>query len=154
MLDAHPGERILELGVGTGYYSLDLAAWVGDMGSIELFDIQQEMLDHVTRRSRERGMTNLVPTRGDATELPYADGCMDAVVLITVLGEISDREAALAEIARVLKPGGRLVVGELLGDPHFTTPAAVARLGAGAGLLLEQRSGPWVGSFSLLRKPR
>ena len=153
VLDPRPGERILELGVGTGYYSLDLAEWAGAAGTIELFDLQPEMLDHVIRRAEERGLTNLLPTQGDATELPYEDGSIDAVVLIAVLGEIPDRGAALAQIARVLKPGGRLVVGELFGDPHFTTPRQVARLGAGAGLLLEQRSGPWAGSFSLLRKP-
>lgn len=154
VLDARPGERILELGVGTGYYSLDLAEWVGAAGTVELFDLQQAMLDHVMGRVGERGLDNLVPTRGDATELPYADASMDAVVLTAVLGEIGDRDAAMAQIARVLKPGGRLVVGELFGDPHFTAPATVARLGADAGLALERRSGPWLGSFSLLRKPR
>lgn len=147
------GERILELGVGTGYYSLGLAEWVGVAGTVELFDLQQEMLDHVTERAEERGIANLVPTRGDATALPYEDGSLDAVVLIAVLGEIPDREAAMAEIARVLRADGRLVVGELLGDPHFTSPGQVEQLGTGAGLVFEQRSGPWIGSFSLLRKP-
>lgn len=146
-------ERILEVGVGTGYYSLDLAAWVGGAGTVELFDLQDEMLSHVMERAEERGLGNLVPTQGDATELPYEDSSMDAVVLTAVLGEIPDREAAIAQIARVLRPGGRLVVGELFGDPHFTTPAEVARLGEAAGLVLEERSGPWIGSFSLLRKP-
>jgi len=147
------GERILELGVGTGYYSLDLAEWVGSSGTIELFDIQQEMLDHVMGRAGDAGLTNLVPTQGDAVSLPYPDGSMDAVALTTVLGEIPDREAAIAEIARVLKPGGRLVVGELFGDPHFTTPRTVERLGSAAGLFCEERSGPWLGSFTRLGKP-
>jgi len=147
------GERILEVGVGTGYYSLDLAEWTGAAGTIELFDLQREMLDHVLRRADERGVANLIATEGDATALPYDAGSMDAVVLTAVLGEIPDRQAAMNEIARVLRPGGRLVVGELFGDPHFTTPPEVERLGRAAGLTLENRSGPWVGSFSLLRKP-
>lgn len=142
----------MELGIGTGYYTLDLAEWVGD-GTIEAFDLQQEMLDHVMGRVTERGLRNVTPTRGDARELPFEDGSMDAVVLTAVLGEIPDREAALAEIARVLRPGARLIVGELFGDPHFTTPGAVERLGRDAGLVLEERSGPWIGSFSRLRKP-
>jgi ubiquinone/menaquinone biosynthesis C-methylase UbiE len=146
------GERILELGVGTGYYSLDLAEWVGD-GTIELLDLQQEMLDHVMGRASERDVGNLVPTRGDATALPYEDASMDAIVLTAVLGEIPDREAAMAEITRVLRPGGRLIVGELLGDPHFTSPGAVERLGAAAGLSVEERSGPWIGSFTRLVRP-
>lgn len=147
------GERFLELGIGTGYYTLDLAEWVGAAGRIEIFDLQQEMLDHVLERAHERGVSNLIPTRGDATRLPYTDASMDAVLLTAVLGEIPDRGAAVSEIARVLRPGGRLIVGELFGDPHFTTPGEVGRLGTAAGLVVEERSGPWIGSFSLLRKP-
>lgn len=147
------GERTLELGIGTGYYSFDLAEWVGGAGTIELCDLQPEMLDHVMERAREREVSNLVPTQADAVALPYEDDSMDAVVLTTVLGEIPAREAAMREIARVLRPGGRLVVGELLGDPHFQTPATVERLGTDAGLFLEERSGPWAASFTRLGKP-
>lgn len=145
-------ERILEIGPGTGYYTLDLAVWVVG-GSVSILDIQQKMVDHTMRRADEQGLDNIVPTQGDATALPYEPESFDAVVLTTVLGEIPDREAAMSEIARVLRPGGRLVVGELFGDPHFTTPSEVDRLGTEAGLELEQRSGPWLGYFARLRKP-
>jgi protein-L-isoaspartate O-methyltransferase len=151
LLAPEPGERVLEIGPGTGYYTLDLAGWV-DRGEVAIFDIQQEMLDHTMQRAGETGVDNVIPTRGDARELPYEDASFDAVVLITVLGEIPDREAAIAEVARVLRPGGRLVVGELFGDPHYTTPAEVERLGGLVGLTLERRSGPWLGYFALLRK--
>ena len=147
------GERIVELGVGTGYYSLDLAEWVGSAGTLHLLDLQQEMLDHVMERAGGRELPNLVATRADATAMPYPDGSMDAVVLTAVLGEIPDRAGAMREIARILRPGGRLVVGELFGDPHFTTPATVLRLGTEAGLFCEERSGPWIGSFTRLSKP-
>jgi ubiquinone/menaquinone biosynthesis C-methylase UbiE len=149
VLAPEPGERVLEIGPGTGYYTLDLADWVGP-GAIEIFDLQQEMLDHTMRRAGETGLTNVVPTQGDATGLPYDDGSMDAVVLITVLGEIPDQDAAMSEIARVLRPGGRLVVGELLGDPHYTSPGALERRGAAAGLRLDERSGPAFGYFARL----
>jgi ubiquinone/menaquinone biosynthesis C-methylase UbiE len=150
VLDPRPGERILEIGPGTGYYTLDLAGWVGPDGSVEIFDLQQEFLDHTLGRAAERGLTNVVPTLGDATSLPYDDESVDAVVLTAVLGEIPDRPAAMREIARVLKPGGRLVVGELFGDPHFTTLGALGRLGEAAGLLVAGRSGPPFGYFARL----
>jgi ubiquinone/menaquinone biosynthesis C-methylase UbiE len=150
VLDPRPGERILEIGPGTGYYTLDLAGWVGPDGSVEIFDLQQEFLDHTLGRAAERGLTNVVPTLGDATSLPYDDESVDAVVLTAVLGEIPDRAAAMREIARVLKPGGRLVVGELFGDPHFTTLGALGRLGEAAGLLVAGRSGPPFGYFARL----
>ncbi|HVO53532.1 MAG TPA: methyltransferase domain-containing protein [Solirubrobacterales bacterium] len=151
VLRPEAGERLLEVGVGTGYYSLELAEWVAPGGTLELFDLQQEFLDHVMRGAAERDLANLVPTRGDATALPYGDASVDAVVLTAVLGEIPGREAALAEIRRVLKPDGRLVVGELFGDPHFTTAAALECLGAGAGLAVAERSGNWFGYFARLQ---
>jgi ubiquinone/menaquinone biosynthesis C-methylase UbiE len=145
-----PGERLLEVGVGTGYYSHDLAEWVGPEGTLELFDLQQEFLDHVMRGAPERGLSNMVPTQGDATALPYEDASVDAVILTAVLGEIPDSGAALREIRRVLKPDGRLVVGELFGDPHFTTRASLERMGAEAGLELVERSGNWLAYFARL----
>ena len=154
VLDPRPGERILEIGPGTGYYTLDLAGWIGPDGSVEIFDLQQEFLDHTLERAAERGLTNVVPTQGDATSLPYDDDSVDAVVLTAVLGEIPDRAAAMREIARVLKPGGRLVVGELFGDPHFTTLGALGRLGEAAGLLVAGRSGPPFGYFARLEPPQ
>jgi len=150
VLRPQPGERLLEIGVGTGYYSLDLAGWVAPDGKLELFDLQQEFLDHVMRAAGERGLTNLVPTRGDATQLPFEDASIDAAVLTAVLGEIPDSAAALREVRRVLKPDGRLVVGELFGDPHFTTRASLERMGAAEGLQLAERSGNWFGYFARL----
>lgn len=150
VLRPEPGERLLEIGVGTGYYSLDLAEWVGPDGTLELFDLQQEFLDHVMGRAPERGLANLVPTQGDATALPYEDASMDAVILTAVLGEIPDTAAALGEIRRVLEPSGRLVVGELFGDPHFTTLASLKAQAAAADLAYAEHSGNWFAYFARL----
>jgi ubiquinone/menaquinone biosynthesis C-methylase UbiE len=145
------GETVLEIGPGTGYYTLDLAEWVAPEGRVEIFDLQREFLDHTVRRAGERGLGNVFPTQGDATALPYEDASMDAVVLNAVLGEIPEPVAALGEVRRVLKPAGRLLVGELFGDPHFTTQAALRRQGADAGLSYEWHSGYWFGYVARLR---
>jgi ubiquinone/menaquinone biosynthesis C-methylase UbiE len=150
VLRPEPGERLLELGVGTGYYSCELAEWIAPDGTLELFDLQREFLDHTMRAANERGLMNLVPTQGDATQLPYEDASIDGVILTAVLGEIPDRAAALREIRRVLKPSGRLVVGELFGDPHFTRRSSLRQLGAEAGLKLVGSSGPAFGYFARL----
>jgi ubiquinone/menaquinone biosynthesis C-methylase UbiE len=150
VLQPQPGERLLELGVGTGYYTCELAEWVAPEGTLELFDLQQEFLDHTMRAAAARGLTNLVPTQGDARQLPYEDNSIDGVILTAVLGEIPDRTAALREIRRVLKPEGRLLVGELFGDPHFTSRGSLQRLGAEAGLHLVEVSGPAFGYFARL----
>jgi ubiquinone/menaquinone biosynthesis C-methylase UbiE len=152
VLRPQPGERLLELGVGTGYYSCELAEWIAPAGTLELFDLQQKFLDHTIQAATQRGLTNLVPTQGDATNLPYEDVSIDAVILTAVLGEIPDRAAALREIHRVLKPNGRLVVGELFGDPHFTSRKSLRQLGAEAGLDLSESSGPPFGYFARLNR--
>ena len=150
ILEPAPGERVLEVGPGTGYYSLDVAEWIGPDGRLDVFDLQQEMLDHTTRRAGERGLTNVVATQGDARELPYDDASFDAAFLVTVLGEIPDQSAALAELRRVLRPAGRLVVGELFGDPHMVTLGALRERAEGAGLRFERRVGTWMGYFARL----
>jgi ubiquinone/menaquinone biosynthesis C-methylase UbiE len=150
VLRPQPGERLLELGVGTGYYSCELAEWIAPEGTLELFDLQPKFLDHTMRAASERGLTNLIPTQGDATQLPYEDNSIDGAILTAVLGEIPNQAAALEEIHRVLKPNGRLIVGELFGDPHFTSRGSLERLGTDAGLELVESSGPAFGYFARL----
>jgi len=150
ILEPEPGERVLEVGPGTGYYTIDLAEWVGAHGSVEIVDIQQEMLDHTVRRARERGLWNVEATRADARELPYDPDSFDAAVMITVLGEVPDQDEALRAVTRVLRPGGRLVVGELFGDPHMVTLGSLRRRAEAAGLRFERRVGPRLGYFARL----
>jgi len=153
VLAPQPGERILEVGPGTGYYSVDVAEWVSPGGQLDIFDLQQEMLDHTMRRAREAGIENVAARQGDARELPYEDATFDAAYLVAVLGEIPDQDAALRELTRVLRPGGRLVVGELFGDPHMVTAGALRARAQAAGLQFERRVGPPFGYFGVLVRP-
>jgi ubiquinone/menaquinone biosynthesis C-methylase UbiE len=143
-----PGERLLEIGPGTGYYALHVADWLGPGGQLDVFDLQQEMLDHTLKGAGERGLQNIVPARGDARALPYDSDTFDGAYLVTVLGEIPDQEAALRELARVVKPDGRVVVGELLGDPHWVSPAKLRTRAHASGLRFERRLGSPVGYFA------
>jgi ubiquinone/menaquinone biosynthesis C-methylase UbiE len=145
------GERLLEVGPGTGYYALPVAEWLGPDGTLDIFDLQQDMLDHTTGRARQAGLTTLVATQGDARALPYPDDVFDGAYLVAVLGEIPDQDAALRELARVVRPGGRVVVGEVIGDPHWVSPAALERRAGAAGLRLERRVGSPLGYFAVLR---
>lgn len=146
VLEPRPGERMLEVGPGTGYYTLAVAEWIAP-GELDIFDLQQEMLDHTMRRADERGVANVIPAQGDVRRLPYPDASFDAAYLVTVLGEVPDQDAALRELARVLKPGGRLVVGELFGDPHWVSPQALRSRAEAAGLTFERRIGSLLGYF-------
>lgn len=153
-LDPRPGERLLEVGPGTGYYSVPVAHWLGPDGHLALFDLQQEMLDHTLRRARERSVAGRMrATQGDARSLPFGDDEFDGAYIVCALGEIPDQDAALRELARVVRPGGRVVVGELAGDPHMVTAGALRRRAERAGMAFERRVGPALGYFARLSVP-
>jgi ubiquinone/menaquinone biosynthesis C-methylase UbiE len=149
-LAPHPGETILEVGPGTGYYTLPVAQALAPNGTLHILDLQQQMLDHTAGRAKEAGVENIEPRQGDARQLPYADGTFDAAFLVAVLGEVPEQDAALRQLTRVLRPDGRLVVGELFGDPHMVTERALRRRAATAGLRFERRVGPPFGYFAVL----
>jgi ubiquinone/menaquinone biosynthesis C-methylase UbiE len=151
ILEPARGERVLEVGPGTGYYALPVASWLAPEGRLDVLDVQQEMLDHTLRRAAEEGVENISPTRGDAREMPYHDGIFDAAFLVTVLGEIPDQDAALRELSRVVKPGGRIVVGELFGDPHMVTHRALRERASAAGLGVERKLGGRLWHYTRLR---
>ena len=151
ILEPRPGERLLEVGPGTGYYSLPVAGWLWPGGSLDVVDVQQEMLDHTLRRSREEGIDNITPALADALDLPFADDAFDGAYLVTVLGEIPDQDAALRELRRVVRPGGRIVAGELFGDPHMVTHAALARRAEAAGLRVDRKLGGPLWHFTRLQ---
>ncbi|MBV9453059.1 MAG: class I SAM-dependent methyltransferase [Rubrobacter sp.] len=142
ILAPQAGERILEVGPGTGVFSIPVAQCLAPGGTLEVFDIQQVMLDHTLRVAAEQNVSNIVATQGDARHLPYADGTFDAAFMVTVLGEIPDQDAALGELRRVLKPGGRLVVGEFMFDVHAVPLGLLKRRAERHGFRFERRVGP------------
>src|ERR671918_1550083 len=127
ILEPEPGERLLEIGPGTGYHSLPVARWISPKGTLEIVDVIPEWLDHTVREAERQGLANVVPTRADATSLPFEDRSFDSAFLVQVLGEVPDQEAALRELRRVVKPGGRVVVGESVLDPHVVTRRVLRR---------------------------
>jgi len=140
LLQPRAGEHMLEIGPGTGLQSLHVAPQLGVGGQLSIVDVQEQMLAHVLGRAEERSIANITAHQADARALPFTDAQFDAAYLVTVLGEIPGRLAAMTELRRVLKPGGRLVVGEFA-DRHHVTLATLVRLANDAGLHLVRRSG-------------
>lgn len=114
-----PGQTVLELGPGPGYYSLEASRMLGPSGRLLCLDLQRGMLDILAGRIAEAGGRNAALAVADATRLPLQPASVDRAFLVTVLGEVPDQPAALAELRRVLKPGGLLGFSESLGDPDI-----------------------------------
>jgi SAM-dependent methyltransferase len=141
LLAPRPGERIFELGPGIGVHALPLAATLLPGGVLHVLDIQQAMLDHLTRRARRAGVTNIETTALDGQRLPYASSTFDGAYLIDELGEMPDARATLRDLRRILKPDGRLVVGEHFVDPDFVSLRSLESQARDAGFTLETRRG-------------
>jgi SAM-dependent methyltransferase len=136
-----PGERVLELGPGPGAFTVDAARRVGPEGRLIAVDIQPEMIAHVEARVREAGLDNVETHVRSAYELPLEDDSVDRAFLVAVLPEILDRARALAELRRVLKPGGVLSVTEQFSDPDYLFPGETLREVEAAGFYYENRCG-------------
>jgi ubiquinone/menaquinone biosynthesis C-methylase UbiE len=134
-LDVRPGMRILDAGCGPGRLTVPLARAVGPEGRIDAVDIQPQMLDQARTRVSAAELTNVDFIEHALGSGGLADGVYDRATLVTVLGEISDRRAALIEIFRSLKPGGTLSVTEILFDPHYQRRATVELLAREAGFV-------------------
>jgi ubiquinone/menaquinone biosynthesis C-methylase UbiE len=153
LLGIRPGERVLEIGPGTGLQALHVAGLLGGEGRLDIIDIQEQMLDHVMSRAQAAGITSITAAKADARQLPFPSATFDAAYLVTVLGEIPDPSAAVRELRRVLKPAGRLVVGEFL-DRHYVPLVDLIGYGNAAGLELSGRLGPPLAYLARLRPDR
>jgi ubiquinone/menaquinone biosynthesis C-methylase UbiE len=124
LLDISAGERVLDVGCGSGAVTRDLARRVGERGLAVGLDPSPELLAVARELAEEAGLRDRVELReGNALRLPFPDGSFDVVVCATVLSHVPEGEAAIPELARVLRPGGRLGVFDFDADMTiFTHP--------------------------------
>jgi len=115
-----PGMQVLDIAGGTGDLAREFAAAVGDSGRVVLTDINEAMLRVGRDRLMDRGVA-LPTVVCDAEQLPFGDATFDLVSVAFGLRNMTHKETALAEMARVLRPGGRLLVLE------FSRPAGPLR---------------------------
>ncbi len=110
-LGVAPGERILDVGCGPGFYVAELLEHVGSDGSVVGIDSSQPMLAVAAHRSQ--GHDNVAFHEADATSLPVENASFDAALSVQVLEYVAEVPAALAEMYRALRAGGRLVVWDV-----------------------------------------
>jgi len=138
--DLHEGETVLDLGSGGGADVLISARRVGPTGKAIGIDMTDEMIDLARANAAQAGVHNVEFIKGYLEELPLPDASVDVVISNCVINLAADKTVVLREAARVLRPGGRLAVSDVIADPDLNEATAAdmaAWTGCIAGALTE-----------------
>jgi ubiquinone/menaquinone biosynthesis C-methylase UbiE len=141
------GQKVADLGAGTGYFSVRLAKAVGATGRVYAVEIEPNLVEHIRERAEESGLGQLTAVLATPDDAKLPPGQIDLVLICDTWHHIDDRIRYLQRLARALRPSGRIAVvdykeGELpVGPPpaHKLSEKAVAEEFAGAGWTLESR---------------
>lgn len=156
------GESVADLGAGTGYFAIPMAAEVGPAGHVFAVDVAPEMLARLQSKLAEAGIQNVQCFEGEASCTSLASACADVVFMANVWHEFDDHAAVLAEALRILKPGGRIAILDWRPDAEpdhgppighrIASSAAKASLEA-ASLIIEFAGNVGRYSWLLIGKP-
>ena len=140
-LGVEEGMSLLEIGPGPGTFTFEAARQVGEDGCVYAIDIQESILTSLNKKIDQQGVRNIIAEQASAYELPYPEGYFDRVYMVAVLGEIPDKQRALAEFKRILKDDGFLAIGEFLPDPDYPRKSTVTAWCQEAGFVLAETYG-------------
>ncbi len=126
-LDLRPGQHVLEVGGGTGTWTLPLAERVAPHGRVASIELQRGMLLQQARRLEGAAGRPIHLHQANALDLPFADASFDRALMVAVLPMLPDKQRALREVRRVLRPGGLLAVSEELIEPEYVPLAVTER---------------------------
>jgi ubiquinone/menaquinone biosynthesis C-methylase UbiE len=138
--DLHEGETVLDLGSGAGADVLISARRVGPTGKAIGLDMTDEMLELARANAAEAGLTNVEFVKGYIEDMPLPDASVDVIISNCVINLAGDKHKVLTEAARVLRPGGRFAVSDVIAAPDMdaaTRADMAAYTGCIAGALTE-----------------
>ncbi len=152
-LELAQGMSVVDVGCGPGRVTIPVACAVGQTGEVVALDIQAGMLQQTHEKARAANLTNITFLESGIGEKKLRHNKFDRALLVTVLGEIPNQEAALKEIFDVLKPGGMLSVTEIIFDPHFQRRSTVRKLAGAVGFREKKTFGSCIAYTLNLEKP-
>jgi ubiquinone/menaquinone biosynthesis C-methylase UbiE len=127
------GMKILEVGPGSGFFTFELAKYVGPPGHVYAVDIEPKMISLLEKRIKREEIKTITPKVASAYEIPLPNNSVDLVFMGGVLGEIPDKQRALREMQRVLRREGFVAVMECLIDPDYPRRKTMRRWFEDAG---------------------
>ncbi len=136
------GETVLDLGSGAGFDCFLASRAVGEKGKVIGVDMTEEMLERAAANARKGGYSNVEFRRGEIEALPVEDGSVDAVISNCVINLVPNKDKAFREAFRVLRPGGRLMVSDIVlrrSLPDFVKESIQAYVGCLAGAVSKER---------------
>jgi len=139
-LDLKDNFDVLEIGPGPGYFSIGIAR-VLSKGKLVLADIQQEMLDYSKKRIDKKGLKNVEYKLCNGRTLEFRDESFDRIFMVTVIGEVENKNEYLSEIYRILKKEGILSISELAGDPDKMSVEEIKELAGMNGFKTKMQFG-------------
>jgi SAM-dependent methyltransferase len=131
--DIRPGETVLDIGCGGGIDTIIAAHRTGPGGTVIGLDFLPEMIDRTRTAAAETGMTNIVTLEGEMEAIPCPDDSVDLIISNGVINLSARKARAMAECARVLRPGGRLCVSDLTVEQDGLPPEVLTQPAAWAG---------------------
>jgi ubiquinone/menaquinone biosynthesis C-methylase UbiE len=152
-LDLRAGMNVLDAGCGPGRLTIPVAQIVVPCGEVTAVDLQEGMLSEVQERAHATHLTNIWFLQAGLGGGRLERNHFDRAVMVTVLGEIPDREAALRELFETIRSRGILLVEETIRDPHFQTRSTVTRLATAAGFSEKEFFGNRFSYSLMLEKP-
>ena len=132
--ELHEGERVLDLGSGGGIDILLSSTRVGETGRVFGLDMTDEMLELAQHNIAEAGARNVELLKGEIEQIPLPANSIDVVISNCVVNLAADKRAVFSEIARILRPGGRIGITDIVADDSLS-PAQRAERGSYAGCI-------------------